>query len=40
MVYNTKNCLVSRLSALSEILNSREHNVSETGPVFAVSLVP
>jgi hypothetical protein len=33
MTYNTQNYWVSGLCPLSGILNTRKHNVSETGPV-------
>jgi nitrate reductase gamma subunit len=37
MVYNTQSYWVSGLCLLSEILNTRKHNVSETGSVFPSS---
>jgi hypothetical protein len=43
MVYNTQNYWVSGLCSLSEILNPRKHNVSETASltlVFYIIRIP
>jgi hypothetical protein len=37
MVYNTQNYWVSELCSSSGILNTRKHNISETGSVFPSS---